>query len=146
MYMYYHFIVLVPPKFLVTPRGRYFSAETIYVGGADGTIPSCLICVNCSVRGTPIPTMTWQYQSGTMSGFDDVITNHSNVSSPYYQQDNGQVNINVLTMLLFLTLILPLHYRSCVSMMLEDIGKLLPLPTSVVLQMLLDQYQLFLTP
>ena len=97
----YHFIVLVPPKFLVTPQGHFFHAETINIGGAKGTIPSCLICVNCTVRGAPTPTMTWQYRDGTMSGFDYVITNQSNLSSQYYLQDNGQVSINALTTLLF---------------------------------------------
>ena len=97
----HHFIVLEPPKFLATPSGRYFSAEIINIGGANDAAPSCSICVNCSVRGAPTPYMTWQYQSGTMPTFNNVITNQSNPSSPYYQQDNGQVNTNNVIILKF---------------------------------------------
>ena len=92
----YHFIVLEQPRFLKAPQGHYFSAEIINIGGADGTAPSCSICVNCSVSGVPMPKMTWQYQSRSMSGFDVVITNQSNSSSPYYQQENGQVITTIL--------------------------------------------------
>ena len=95
-YFTQHYCIILlfiePPKFLVTPSGT----KTINIGGANGAAATCLICVNCTVRGAPAPTVTWQYQSGNMFGFNSVITNQSNASSPYYQLDNGQVSISAI--------------------------------------------------
>ena len=73
-----------------------------------------------------------------MSEYDYVITNQSNLSSPYYLQDNGQVSINALTTLLFHFCI---YNRSYVSMILKDMTWLMVLATNVMLQMSLDQNQ-----
>ena len=57
--------------------------------------PICPLCFNCTVKkGIPKPVVTWKYQTASMSDFMPIVTNQSNVSSSYFVQDNGQVNIN----------------------------------------------------
>ena len=91
----YHFINLGIPKFAWTPPPNHiFNAENIDVGGMDDPNPTCSLCVNCTVTGSPAPFVTWQFQHGSsMTGYDPVVTNQTNASSPYYTQENGQVRI-----------------------------------------------------
>jgi len=81
-----------PPKFVETPINHYFKSEVITIGNVND--PICPLCFNCTVKGIPKPVVTWKYQTASMSDFMPVVTNQSNVSSSYFVQDNGQVNIN----------------------------------------------------
>ena len=89
-------LFIEPPKFLKTPLHGSFGTQTVNIGGANDATPTCLICFNCSVSGTPPPTVTWEYQSRTSFRFNPVTTNRSNSSSSYYLEDNGQVSINAI--------------------------------------------------
>jgi len=83
-------IFVAPPTFFVNQHGE---TQVINIGGANDAAKSCLICVNCSVRGDPNPSVSWSYQTGSTSTVHPVITNKSDPSSPYYLQENSQVSI-----------------------------------------------------
>ena len=83
-------LFLEPPKFVQTPQNRHFNPVVINIG--DGN-PTCEICVNCTVTGDPPPSVTWEYQHDNMPEYSPIITNQTNASSPYYEQENGQVRI-----------------------------------------------------
>ena len=76
-----------------TPQGHVFPPVVINIGGENGSPPTCEICVNCTVTGDPPAVVTWKYQRDNMLEYSPVVTNQTNVSSPYYVQNNGQVNI-----------------------------------------------------
>ena len=85
-------LYLEPSKFTETPSNHEFNGEIVHIGNPDN--PTCYICVNCSVTGSPAPVVTWQYQLNGMADFSCIITNQSDASSPYFVKDNGQVMFN----------------------------------------------------
>ena len=85
-------LYLEPPKFTETPRNHEFKAQLVHIGNPDD--PTCYICVNCSVTGSPAPVVTWEYQYNGMADYSCITTNQSDASSPYFVKDNGQVIFN----------------------------------------------------
>ena len=68
-------LYLEPPKFTETPINHEFKPQPVHIGNPDD--PTCYICVNCSVTGSPAPVVTWEHQYNGMADYSCITTNQS---------------------------------------------------------------------
>ena len=73
----------------LTEDGYFFNDDVLSFIIEDNS--TCIVCIDCSVTGSPVPTVTWSYHSNDSQFTTPIITNDSNSKSGIFIFDNGQV-------------------------------------------------------
>ena len=72
----------------LTQDGYFYNDEVISFVVKDNL--TCFSCIDCSVTGYPVPTVTW-LQHGNSSLSNTIITNESDSTNDLFLLDDGQV-------------------------------------------------------